>query len=178
MWYQRVRSTYSRNVRKKELQKGESPESFDFPENRSWRLFQLTFILLNLPSVTNLNHPDRSHETDAVAEQFKAITGLDKDLYREIVWFRQEHLKELLDAAPRDRQRRLDELFGLSDYETAWTNTSMVQKEFTIEKQTLERDADVTGMERLQTKRAPHLSGYASLYSGNPADFFQAYSER
>ena len=54
-----------------------------------------------------------SMKTDAIAEQFKAITGLDKDLYREIVWFRQEHLKELLDAAPRDRQRRLDELFGL-----------------------------------------------------------------
>ena len=45
-----------------------------------------------------------SMKTDAIAEQFKAITGLDKDLYREIVWFRQEHLKELLDAAPRDRQ--------------------------------------------------------------------------
>ena len=50
-----------------------------------------------------------SMKTDAIAEQLKAITGLDKDLYREIVWFRQEHLKELLDAAPRDRQRRLDE---------------------------------------------------------------------
>ncbi len=45
-----------------------------------------------------------SMKTEAIAEQFKAITGLDKDLYREIVWFRQEHLKELLDAAPRDRQ--------------------------------------------------------------------------
>ena len=54
-----------------------------------------------------------SMKTEAIAEQFKAITGLDKELYREIVWFRQEHLKELLDAAPRDRQRRLDELFGL-----------------------------------------------------------------
>ena len=39
-----------------------------------------------------------SMKTEAIAEQFKAITGLDKELYREIVWFRQEHLKELLDA--------------------------------------------------------------------------------
>ncbi len=39
-------------------------------------------------------------KTEAIAEQFKAITGLDKDLYREIVWFRQEHLKDLLDAKP------------------------------------------------------------------------------
>jgi exonuclease SbcC len=53
-----------------------------------------------------------SMKTDAIAEQFKAITGLDKDLYREIVWVRQEHLKELLDATPRERQRRLDELFA------------------------------------------------------------------
>ncbi|MGB9841367.1 MAG: AAA family ATPase, partial [Candidatus Bathyarchaeales archaeon] len=60
-----------------------------------------------------------SMKTDAVAEQIKAITGLDRELYREIMWVRQEHLKELLDAAPRDRQRRLDELFGLSDYEAA-----------------------------------------------------------
>ena len=35
-------------------------------------------------------------KTDAIAEQLKAITGLDRDLFREIVWFRQEHLKELL----------------------------------------------------------------------------------
>jgi hypothetical protein len=68
MWQQRVRSTYSRRVRKKELQQGESPSTFDVPENRSWRLFQLAFILLNLPSVTDLHHPDRSHETDAVAD--------------------------------------------------------------------------------------------------------------
>ena len=54
-----------------------------------------------------------SMKNDAIAEQLKAITGLDKELYREIVWFRQEHLKELLDAKPRDRQTRLDELFGL-----------------------------------------------------------------
>ena len=40
-----------------------------------------------------------SMKTEAIAEQLKAITGLDKDLYREIVWFRQEHLKELLDAS-------------------------------------------------------------------------------
>jgi hypothetical protein len=68
MWFQRVRSTYSRKVRKKELQQGETPSTFDVPANRSWRLFQLAFILLNLPSATNLHHPDRSHETDAVAD--------------------------------------------------------------------------------------------------------------
>jgi len=49
-------------------------------------------------------------KSDAVAEQLKSITGFDKELFREIVWVRQEHLKQLLDATPRERQKRLDEL--------------------------------------------------------------------
>jgi exonuclease SbcC len=90
-----------------------------------------------------------SMKTDAIAEQFKAITGLDRDLFREIVWVRQEHLKELLDATPRDRQRRLDELFGLSDYETAWKNILDYQREYSGEKRAYERDPDVVGLEKL-----------------------------
>jgi DNA repair exonuclease SbcCD ATPase subunit len=76
-----------------------------------------------------------SQKNEAIAEQIKMITGLDKDLYREIVWFRQEHLKELLDAPPRDRQKRLDELFGLSDYEAAWSNIAQYQRDYETEKQ-------------------------------------------
>lgn len=93
-----------------------------------------------------------SMKNDAVAEQFKAITGLDKELYREIVWFRQEHLKELLDASPRDRQRRLDELFGLSDYEIAWSNISQYQKDYENEKKIYEKDPDVNGLQKLSTE--------------------------
>ena len=90
-----------------------------------------------------------SMKTDAIAEQFKAITGLDKDLYREIVWVRQEYLKELLDATPRVRQRRLDELFGLSDYETAWSNIAVYQRDYETEKRIYEKDPDVVGLEKL-----------------------------
>ena len=90
-----------------------------------------------------------SMKTDAIAEQFKAITGLDKELYREIVWVRQEHLKELLDAAPRDRQRRLDELFGLSDYEVAWSNIAGYKRDYETEKKVYEKDPDVVGLEKL-----------------------------
>lgn len=93
-----------------------------------------------------------SMKTDAIAEQFKAITGMDKDLYREIVWFRQEHLKELLDAAPRDRQRRLDELFGLSDYEVAWSNIAQYQRDYDTEKRVYEKDPDVNGLEKLSNE--------------------------
>ena len=74
---------------------------------------------------------------------------MDKDLYREIVWVRQEHLKELLDATPRDRQRRLDELFGLSDYETAWSNIAVYQRDYETEKRVYEKDPDVVGLEKL-----------------------------
>jgi exonuclease SbcC len=93
-----------------------------------------------------------SMKTEAINEQFKAITGLDRDLYREIVWFRQEHLKELLDAAPRDRQKRLDELFGLSDYEVAWSNIAQYQRDFEIEKRVYEKDPDVNSLEKLSTE--------------------------
>jgi exonuclease SbcC len=90
-----------------------------------------------------------SMKTEAISEQLKSITGLDKDLYREIVWFRQEHLKELLDASPRDRQRRLDELFGLSDYEVAWSNIAQYQRDYDIERRVYEKDPDVNGLEKL-----------------------------
>ena len=93
-----------------------------------------------------------SMKADAIAEQLKAITGLDKDLYREIVWFRQEHLKELLDATPRDRQKRLDELFGLSDFEVAWSNIAQYQRDYDIEKRVFEKDPDVNGLEKLSNE--------------------------
>jgi exonuclease SbcC len=90
-----------------------------------------------------------SMKTEAIAEQFNAITGLDKELYREIVWFRQEHLKDLLDAKPRDRQTRLDELFGLSDYEIAWSNIAQYQRDYDHELGYLQNDADVKSLEKL-----------------------------
>jgi DNA repair protein SbcC/Rad50 len=93
-----------------------------------------------------------SMKTEAIAEQFKAITGLDKDLYREIVWFRQEHLKDLLDAKPRDRQTRLDELFGLSDYEVAWSNIAQYQRDYDHELGYLQNDADVKSLEKLSNE--------------------------
>jgi DNA repair protein SbcC/Rad50 len=90
-----------------------------------------------------------SMKGDAVAEQLKSVTGLDKDLWREIIWVRQEHLKELLDAAPRDRQKRLDELFGLSDYEAAWSSIAEYQRDYETERRVLEKDPDITGKEKL-----------------------------
>lgn len=75
MWRQRVHSTYARKIRKKELAVGSPIDPLDVPENRTWRVFQLAFVLLNLPSVTRFDHPDRSHETDAVADLLWFATG-------------------------------------------------------------------------------------------------------
>jgi DNA repair protein SbcC/Rad50 len=104
-----------------------------------------------------------SMKNDAIAEQLRAITGLDKDLYREIVWFRQEHLKELLNAAPRDRQRRLDELFGLSDYEIAWSNIAVFQRDYETEKKVYEKDPDVNILEKLSDEYNRASEEYALL---------------
>lgn len=75
MWQQRIHSTFSRKVRKKELMVEDGVTTLDVPKNRSWRLFQMAFVLLNLPSLTDLHHPDRSHETDAVADLLWFATG-------------------------------------------------------------------------------------------------------
>ena len=104
-----------------------------------------------------------SVKSEAVAEQLKAITGLDKELFREIVWVRQEHLKELIDAPPRDRQRRLDELFGLSDYELAWSNIAGYQKEYENEKKFYEKDPDVVGLEKLNHEYTRLAEEFARL---------------
>jgi len=48
----------------------------DVPKNRSWRTFQLAFLLLNLEGLTRLEHPDRSADNDdAVADLLWFPTG-------------------------------------------------------------------------------------------------------
>ncbi len=89
-------------------------------------------------------------KSDAVAEQLTAVTGIDRDLFREVIWVRQEHLKEILDVPPGERQRKLDQLFGLSDYETSWSNLRSVLRWYESERSIFERDPDVTGIKEIQ----------------------------
>lgn len=72
MWQQRIHTIYSEAVRR-----GLSPEldALDVPKDRSWRPFQLAFILLNLPSLTDLHHPDRSEAPTALADLLWFPTG-------------------------------------------------------------------------------------------------------
>lgn len=52
-----------------------SLEDVDLPEFRSWRPFQLAFILLSVPSLTLLHHQDRSVSQDAIADLLWFPTG-------------------------------------------------------------------------------------------------------
>jgi hypothetical protein len=45
------------------------------PENASWRPFQLAFVLLNLPSLTDLAHPERAAEPTATVDLLFFPTG-------------------------------------------------------------------------------------------------------
>jgi len=104
-----------------------------------------------------------SAKNEAVTEQLKTLTGLDKDLFREIVWVRQEHLKELLDVTPRQRQTKLDQLFGLSDYEIAWSGLAAFQRDYKVEKGVYERDADVVGADKLQVEYNRAVEEFSSI---------------
>lgn len=72
MWLQRVHTLLAEHVRR-----GEIPDSqaIDQPGNRSWRLFQLAFILLNLPGCADPNHPDRGLDPGATADLLWFPTG-------------------------------------------------------------------------------------------------------
>ena len=104
-----------------------------------------------------------SVKNEAVAEQLKAITGLAKDLFHEVVWVRQEQLKELLNVRPRERQKRLDQLFGLSDYEVAWSGLRDFQRDYEVEKGVHERDFDVVGIEKLQADHNKLIEEFSLL---------------
>ncbi len=73
MWLQRIRSLYARQVRLD--RKPASPDEIDKPGNRTWYPFQLAFVLLNLPSITDPAHPERSDPTQAVADLLWFPTG-------------------------------------------------------------------------------------------------------
>lgn len=73
MWLQRTHSIYAEEVRR-----GKQPDfdkDIDEPKNRSWRPFQIAFILLNLPGVSDLNHRDRGVGPEALADLLFFPTG-------------------------------------------------------------------------------------------------------
>lgn len=72
MAIQRVRSQYALEVRRgRDVTVGQ----FDLPKNRSWRPFQLAFLLLSIPSLADPTHPDRVQPMEAHADLLWFPTG-------------------------------------------------------------------------------------------------------
>ena len=69
---QRVRSVW---LERKKSAPALTLEEVDVPANRSWRAFQLAFILINLPGLTSLDHPDRDVSSFAGADLLWFPTG-------------------------------------------------------------------------------------------------------
>src|SRR6266487_4939389 len=72
MWQQRIHTLHAEQKRRGQHL---TLADIDTPENRSWRPFQLAFILLNLPALTDLHHPDRSADASAIADLLWFPTG-------------------------------------------------------------------------------------------------------
>lgn len=72
MYLQRIRTLRAENKRT-----GQNVilDEIDIPRNRSWRLFQLGFILLNLASLVDVKHKDRSTKVEAFADLLWFPTG-------------------------------------------------------------------------------------------------------
>src|SRR5439155_14752825 len=82
MWKQRVRTT-ANDARRGQpaLSEADALAAADMPRNRSWRPFQLAFILLNLPSLTDPTHPERSREDGLVDLLFFPTGGGKTEAY-------------------------------------------------------------------------------------------------
>lgn len=72
MWQQRIHTIHAEEQRRGGLR---SLAELDQPSNRSWRPFQLAFILLNLPALTDPTHPERQESQEAIADLLWFPTG-------------------------------------------------------------------------------------------------------
>jgi len=72
MALQRVRSLYALKRRRNE---DAEVATLDVPRNRSWRPFQLAFLLLSVPSLADPAHPDRTNPVEAFADLLWFPTG-------------------------------------------------------------------------------------------------------
>ncbi len=72
MWLQRTHTLYAEERRRNGAR---TLADLDLPVNRSWRPFQLAFILINLAGITDLAHPDRGAGAEAIADLLWFPTG-------------------------------------------------------------------------------------------------------
>ncbi len=72
MWLQRVHTVWAERRRRGEPC---ALEEVDVPDNRSWRTFQLAFVLLTVEGLTKLDHRDRTDPALALADLLWFPTG-------------------------------------------------------------------------------------------------------
>jgi len=72
MWQQRIHTLYAEGKRRGFVT---TLAAMDQESNRSWRPFQLAFILLNIPALTDLHHPERNEDASALADLLWFPTG-------------------------------------------------------------------------------------------------------
>ncbi len=101
--------------------------------------------------------------TSSVAEQLARELGFDCELFREVMWVRQEKLKEILDMRPGDRQKLFDALLGLEAFERAWASLRDLEKYYKHVKETYERDPDVLAAGRLAEEHAEFVEELARI---------------
>ncbi len=72
MALQRIHTLHTESIRRQEAK---TLEELDVAQNRTWYPFQLAFILLNLPGLTDPLSQERSHPTQAIADVLWFPTG-------------------------------------------------------------------------------------------------------
>lgn len=83
MWQQRIRSVAAgeRPVEDDEYDLERAVADVDIPKNRSWRPFQLAFVLINLPALTDPTHPERTQQDGLVDLLFFPTGGGKTEAY-------------------------------------------------------------------------------------------------
>jgi len=102
-------------------------------------------------------------KASAITEQVEKELGIDVELFREVMWIRQEQLKAILDMSPRERQKLLDALLGLEDFERAWAALRNYESYYKREHELLSKDPDVLMAERLEEEHARLTEELASI---------------
>ncbi len=88
MWLQRVRTVaVGRRRTESDRRFSELLASSDLPKNRSWRPFQLAFLLVNLPALADPLHPERSPEKGLVDLLFFPTGGGKTEAYLGLTAF-------------------------------------------------------------------------------------------
>ena len=99
----------------------------------------------------------------AITEQVEKELGIDVELFRQVMWIRQEQLKTILDMRPGERQKLLDALFGLEDFEKAWAALRTYESYYKREHEILSKDPDIIMAERLEEEHARLTEELASI---------------